>query len=531
MHLVESFLAAIIREDGESLVLHVGERPVVVSGRGPREVASAPMTLEGMDALLGDLLSAEAQRALAEFGAVETELAPSAVASGERFTVVAARGGDDVWIELRRKRGAPAPAAADERSTLGQISSSVRASRRPADDSTPASAPTLNESAVILPLSRTTVRHEPTVRPMSPRTAGLDRLLRLASARGAEALYLFSNARPSIRVDGEIGTLEGEGSLTPQDVEALILEVLPDRLEGGLLVEREWICDIKDVGRVRCLAFSDHRGPGGIFRMIPARAISAEQLGLSREIQGLCAEPEGLVLVTGPRASGKSTLLEAFVDLINRTRSDHVITVESRVKVVHENRTAIVSQREVRGGTHEWLAMLRGALRESPDVLVIEDLRAPEVAAEAVEAAASGYLVIAGIPAHSAPEAISRLIDQALPERRAALQAAIAETLRGVVAQVLLRKASGGRIAARELLLGTSSVASLIADGNLAQLPLALDSGRKHGMVPLTDALVAFVQSGVVDVREAWRKASNRAGLLKQLKREGIDTSVIERMA
>ena len=314
-------------------------------------------------------------------------------------------------------------------------------------------------------------------------------------------------------------------------MEALVLEVLPDRLEGGLLVEREWICDIKDVGRVRCLVFSDHRGPGGIFRMIPARAISAEQLGLSREIQGLCAEPEGLVLVTGPRASGKSTLLAAFVDLINRTRSDHVITVESRVKVVHENRTAIVSQREVRGGTHEWLAMLRGALRESPDVLVIEDLRAQEVAAEAVEAAASGYLVIAGIPAHSAPEAISRLIDQAPPERRAALQAAIAETLRGVVAQVLLRKASGGRIAARELLLGTSSVASLIADGNLAQLPLALDSGRKHGMVPLTDALVAFVQSGVVDVREAWRKASNRAGLLKQLKREGIDTSVIERLA
>ncbi len=531
MHLVESFLAAIVREDGESLVLHVGERPVVVSGRGPREVTSAPMTLAGMDGLLGDLLSPEAQRALADFGAVETELAPSTVASGERFTVVAARGGDDVWIELRRKRGAPASAVADERSNVGQISSSVRASRRPADDSPPASSSTLTESAVILPLSRTAVRHEPSIRHTSPRTAGLDRLLRLASARGAEALYLFSNARPSIRVDGEISTLEDEASLTAQDVEALVLEVLPDRMDGGLPVEREWICDISDVGRVRCLAFSDHRGPGGIFRVIPVRAISAEQLGLSREIQGLCAEPEGLVLVTGPRASGKSTLLAAFVDLINRTRSDHVITIESRVKVVHENRTAIVSQREVRGGTHEWLAMLRGALRENPDVIVIEDLRAPELAAEAIEAAASGYLVIAGIPAHSAPEAISRLIDQALPERRAALQAALAKTLRGVVAQVLLRKASGGRVAARELLLGTSSVASLIGDGNVAQLPLALDSGRKHGMVPLTDALVAFVQSGVVDVREAWRKASNRAGLLKQLKREGIDTSVIERLA
>jgi twitching motility protein PilT len=285
------------------------------------------------------------------------------------------------------------------------------------------------------------------------------------------------------------------------------------------------------VGRVRCLAFGDHRGPGGIFRMIPARAISAEQLGLSREIQGLCAEPEGLVLVTGPRASGKSTLLAAFVDLISRTRRDYVITVESRVRVVHDNRMGIVSQREVRGGAHEWLATIRGALRENPDVLVVEDLRAPEVAAEAIEAAASGYLVIAGIPAHSAPEAVTRLIEQALPERRSSIQAALAETLRGVVTQVLLRKSAGGRIAARELLLGTPSVSSLIAEGKLAQLPLALDSGRRHGMVPLTDALVAFIQSGVIDVREAWRKSSNRAGLLKQLKREGIDTTVIERLA
>ena len=201
------------------------------------------------------------------------------------------------------------------------------------------------------------------------------------------------------------------------------------------------------------------------------------------------------------------------------------------MKVVHDNRMGIVSQREVRGGAHEWLATIRGALRENPDVLVVEDLRAPEVAAEAIDAAASGYLVIAGIPAHSAPEAVTRLIEQAMPERRGSVQAALAETLRGVVAQVLLRKSSGGRVAARELLLGTPSVASLIAEGKLAQLPLALDSGRKHGMVPLTDALVAFIQSGVIDVREAWRKSSNRAGLLKQLKREGIDTSVVERLA
>jgi twitching motility protein PilT len=162
---------------------------------------------------------------------------------------------------------------------------------------------------------------------------------------------------------------------------------------------------------------------------------------------------EGLILVTGPRASGKSTLIAAFVDIINRTRSEHVITLESQVKVVHEPRNALISQREVRGTGEDLLASLRGVLREAPDVIVIEDLRTPEVIAEAIAAASAGHLVIAGIAAPSAPEAVSRLLEQAPAERRPQLQAMLAETLRGVVAQVLLRKSGGGRVAARELLL------------------------------------------------------------------------------
>jgi twitching motility protein PilT len=514
VHLVNSLLAAIVREDGESLVLHVGERPVVVSSRGPSEIASSAMTLESMDALLTDLLRTEARQALTEFGAVEADVAPSSLVPDERFTVVAARGGDDIWIEIRRRR--PTAGAAPQRP-----SEAVMPAGRTPEDS---------ESAVVLPIVRHPARGD-APRPAPPRLTGLDRLLRLASARGAEALYLFSQARPSMRVDGEILTLEGEPVLGPQDVEGLMLEVQPERQDETLAAGSEWIADVKDVGRVRCVSFRDHRGPGGIFRMIPARVASADQLGLSREIQALCGEAEGLVLVTGPRASGKSTLLAAFVDLINRTRGEYVITLETRVKVLHDSRSALVSQREVRGTTDELLATLRGALRESPDVLVIEELRSPEVAAEAIQAAASGHLVICGLPAPSAPDAVGRLLDLCPAERRPQLQALVAETLRGVVAQVLLRKSGGGRVAARELLLGTPGVAGLIAEGKLSQLTLALDNGRRHGMVPLTDALVAFVQSGAVDVKEAWRRAGNRASLLKQLKREGIDTSFTERLA
>jgi twitching motility protein PilT len=410
------------------------------------------------------------------------------------------------------------------------------APQRPSEASMPAgrdttTQPTQAEPAVVLPISRNPARGDVPARPASPRLTGLDRLLRLASARGAEALYLFSQARPSIRVDGALQPLETEAVLAAQDVEGLLLEAMPDRPDDGMPVESEWICEIQDVGRVRCLTFQDHRGPGGIFRMIPTRVASADQLGLSREIQALCSEPEGLILVTGPRASGKSTLLAAFVDLINRTRGDYIITLESRVKVLHESRTGLVSQREVRGGADDQLATLRGALRESPDVIVIEDLRSADVVAEAVQAAAAGHLVIGGLPAHSAPEAVERLLDLCPRDRRAQLQPLVAETLRGVVTQVLLRKSGGGRVAAREVLLGTPGIAALIAEGKLAQLALALDNGRRHGMVPLTDALVAFVQSGAVDVKEAWRRASDRASLLKQLKREGIDTSFTERLA
>lgn len=536
MQLVESLVAAVVREDGDALVMHVGEKPTVMTGRGPVVLSAGPLTLAAMTDLLRELLPPDAQQALDEFGAVEADLPHTTAGGAERFTVVAARGGDDIWIELRRQRVLPFDLPAPDGSAVAQQgparsappsrpASHAPAPSRRAEDRQPAAEP-----ASVLPLARSFVKSDGRRVPASPRLAGLDRLLRLAAARGAETLYLFSQARPSIRVDGEIGILDAEPVLGPSDVEALLLEAMPDPREESA-DGTEWIVDIPDVGRVRCVSFRDHRGPGGVFRMIPARAISADQLGLSREIQGLCAEPEGLVLVTGPRSSGKSTLMAAFVDLINRTRSDHVITLESRIKVVHESRSSLVSQREVRGDTEALLAALRAALRENPDVLVIEDLRAPEVVAEALEAASSGHLVIGGLAAHSATTALERIVDQMPPERRAPVQALLAESLRGVVAQVLLRKTGGGRVAARELLLSSSSVAQLIAEGKIAQVPLAMESGRRIGMVPLTDALVAFVQSGAVDVREAWRKASDRPALIKAFKREGIDTSFAERLA
>src|SRR5438132_1561531 len=388
--------------------------------------------------------------------------------------------------------------------------------------------------AVVVAMARNPVRFEQVSAPIGdPTMDGLQRLLRISAARGASTLYLSSGAKPSVRVDGELQNLEGEPVLTGRDVESLLLTLMPERSHEALRTgaTSEWICDIEEVGRVRCMSFRDHSGPGGVFRLMPTRTVSAEQLGLPRAMQALATEPEGMVLVAGPRSSGKRTVISAFVDLINRSRRDHVITIEREINVVHPRGSSFISQREVRGDDHDMLAAARAALREDPDVLVIEDLRTAGLMNVALEAAASGRLVIGGFSAHTATAAIDRIIDLYAPEHRRQVQLALADNVRGVIAQVLLKKVGGGRTAARELLLNTPAVSSVIAEGKTSQLPMAIEGGRRYGMMPLCDALVGLVQGGVVDAREAYRHASDRAGLLAALERTGVDISFVERLA
>jgi twitching motility protein PilT len=386
---------------------------------------------------------------------------------------------------------------------------------------------------VVVPLARTPIKPEPVSVPFTPsEDAALMHTLRVAAARGASTVYVVAQSKPMIRIDGEIGPLESEPTLTAADVDRLVMELAPprrrDALQNGPV---EWLCDVPEIGRVRCMTFKDHRGPGVLFRMFPPRAISADQLGLTPEVQALCQQSDGLVLVTGARASGKSTLLNAFVDLINRTRSDHVITIESQIGFVHESRRSFISQRESRGDSELAATYARAALREDPDVMMIEDLKSPELVSAALEAAESGRLVLASVPASSTIGALERLIEVFPADRRAKARTALATALRGVIAQVLLRRAKGGRVAAREILLNTPAVSQLVLEGKMFQLPVALDSGRRHGMVPLTDSLAAHVRDGTVQVAEAYRKALDRAALVALLKREGIDTSFAERLA
>jgi twitching motility protein PilT len=381
-------------------------------------------------------------------------------------------------------------------------------------------------AAVVLPLTRQP-KAEGGGEARVPVTTTLQRLLRLAAARGAGTVYVVANTAPLVRIDGEFSTLEGEPTLSAAFVDRLLSEVAPSA--RGASPSVEWLIDVPEIGRVRCVAFRDHRGPGVIFRMVPARAISADQLGLSAEVQALCSEADGLILVTGGRGSGKSTLLTSFVDLINRTRSDHIITTESQIDFVHEHKRSFISQREVRG-EDAMVSALRAACREEPDVLIVEDLRTQELAALALDAAESGRLVFASVPGLSTPSALERLIEMFPAERREKVQASLAGTLRGIVSQVLLRKLRGGRVAAREVLINTPAVAGLIVEGKTFQLPAALENGRAAGMISFAESLASLVREGTVHPAHAHRKAPNRDQFVAALRRSGVDTAVAERL-
>ena len=566
-----------VRADGDALVMHVGERPYVVVGAGTQELSSQILNLGAMTGMLQQLLPAAAQDSLEEFGAVEHRLPPR---DHDAFTVVAARGGDDIWIEIRRRRKSVAAVAAppvnlDVPPTLVDVPVPVAAIDQPAQVSeaplevmaepvlvseepapvveelpivadAPAlveeplaidepvvidEAPAVAERAPVLQMTRT-VRIEVPPRAAAMRGSGVERLLRLAAARAASALFVTSDCRPSIRVEGDIRPLDGEPPLSRADVESAVMEIVPEAEQEavGRGESTEWLTEFADLGRVRCITFTDHRGPGVVFHMIATRAATAEQLGLSREVQALATEPQGLVLVAALPGNGKSTLVSALVDLVNRQRAEYVVTLERQIRLVHDNRTAIVSQREIRGGVDDALSAARAALREDPDVLAVDDLASAHMVPLLLQAASEG-LVFVSITAPSTIEAVERFVELAPADARAGVRAAMAETFRGAVAQVLLKKSGGGRVAAREVLLATAAVVRVISDGSSGQLQAALEGGRKHGMVPLADALVGLVHSGVVDVREAFRKSPDRDRLLAGLKREGIDTSVVERLA
>ena len=361
-------------------------------------------------------------------------------------------------------------------------------------------------------------------------TANIDALFRQMCEAGASDLHLSVGAPPIVRKDGRMAPLDPAAPmLGVDDVEALLAPIMPDanRAEFSARHDTDFAYEIPGLARFRANAFFDRRGPGGVFRVIPSDILTAEQLGLSPHILKLCELQKGLVLVTGPTGSGKSTTLCAMIDHINQTRHDHVITIEDPIEFVHENKNCLINQREIRTHTDSFKDALRAALREDPDIVLVGELRDLETVAIAIETAETGHLVFGTLHTTTAPSTVDRVIDQFPADRQAQIRIMLSESLRGVIAQNLCRKIGGGRVAALEVLIATSAVSNLIREGKTFQITSTMQVGKAFGMVTLNDALMELVTKKIVAPDEAYAKSVDKAGMESLLKRTGFNPKAV----
>ena len=356
----------------------------------------------------------------------------------------------------------------------------------------------------------------------------MEALLRTLVSTGASDLHLRSDEPPVLRHHGELARQEGE-PLSAGRVEALLSSIMPprDRAEFGEAGDVDWAYEIEGLARFRCNAARDRRGPLGVFRVIPAAVQTADQLGLSREVQALCALNKGLVLVTGPTGSGKSTTLAAMLDLVNRTRTDHILTIEDPIEFVHPSKNCLVTQRQVGLHTRSFKQALRAALREDPDVILVGEMRDLETVSIAIETAETGHLVFGTLHTTTAASTVDRIIDQFPADRQSQVRVMLAESLRGVIAQTLCKRIGGGRVAAREILLSIPAISNLIREGKTYQIPSIMQTNRKGGMVTLNDALLELVEQKQVEPQEAYGRAVDKAGLAAALKARRVDMSFL----
>jgi twitching motility protein PilT len=356
-----------------------------------------------------------------------------------------------------------------------------------------------------------------------PRSA-LDALLRVLSAQKASDLHLRVGEPPILRRDGELMRITGAAPLGADQLEQMLMASMPEknREEFRDRNDTDFALDIPGVARFRGNVLRDRCGVAAVFRLIPSTILTAEQLGLSEHEKALCNLTKGLVLVTGPTGSGKSTTLCGMIDLVNRTRHDHIITIEDPIEFVHASKKCIITQRQVGVHTDSFKSALRAALREDPDVILVGELRDLETIAIAIETAETGHLVFGTLHTTTAPSTVDRLIDQFPSDRQAQVRTMLSESLKGVISQTLVKKKGGGRAAAREVLLANTAISNLIREGKTFQIPTILQTSKKLGMVTMNDALLDLVERDVVDANDALLKAVDKGGFLQALQSRGI---------
>ncbi len=333
-------------------------------------------------------------------------------------------------------------------------------------------------------------------------------LLAFSAKQGASDLHLSAGLPPMIRVDGDVRRINLP-PLEHTEVHGLIYEIMNDKQRKDFeeFLESDFSFEVPGVARFRVNAFNQNRGAGAVFRTIPSKVLTMEDLNLGQVFKDISMVPRGLVLVTGPTGSGKSTTLAAMIDYINDNRYDHILTIEDPIEFVHESKKCLVNQREVHRDTHGFNEALRAALREDPDIILVGELRDLETIRLALTAAETGHLVFGTLHTTSAAKTIDRVIDVFPAEEKDMVRSMLSESLNAVISQTLLKKVNGGRIAAHEIMIGTPAIRNLVREGKVAQMYSAIQTGAGVGMQTLDQCLQELVQKRLVSRDTAKEKA------------------------
>ena len=353
-------------------------------------------------------------------------------------------------------------------------------------------------------------------------------LLRKMFQMGASDLHVTSNHKPLIRLHGDMQELSDQPVITPERMQALLGSIMMPHNASQFedIHDTDFAHEIAGLARFRVNVFMDRFGMGAVFRTIPMDIVTAEKLGLSKEILDLCFLSKGLVLVTGPTGSGKSTTLCALVDYINRHRKDHIITIEDPIEFVHQKKNCLINQREVHIHTKSFANALRAALREDPDIVLVGEMRDLETIAIAIETAETGHLVFGTLHTTTAASTVDRIIDQFPADRQSQIRTMLASSLKGVISQTLCKKVAGGRVAALEFLFVNSAVSNLIREGKIYQIPSVMQTAKQQGMMLLNESLFKYVCDKVVSPEEAYVKAIDKQGFVTMLKSKAIQINL-----
>ncbi|MGI8402458.1 MAG: type IV pilus twitching motility protein PilT [Gemmatimonadaceae bacterium] len=492
---LDRFLNILVSNNASALNLSEGEVATVMIKDSPRPVMKQPLTSAQILTLVREIAPAAAPHSLDLNGAVRFEYSST-----------------DGLFEVSLTQN-------------GKISARIEPRAR---GSAKLTTPGAEQAPVDVARPEVSRAEAPSVEAGGDRALEkIETLLRLLVSNKASDLHLRAGSPPLLRANGEIAPIAGEPSLSSEEIDVMLASVMleQNRVEFKEINDTDFAHEIVGLARFRGNALRDRKGIGAVFRAIPAAVVNVEQMGLSQEVQRLCHLTKGLVLVTGPTGSGKSTTLCALIDLINRTRSDHVITIEDPIEFVHESKKCLITQRHVGVHTSSFKHALRAALREDPDIVLVGELRDLETVSMAIETAETGHLVFGTVHTSTAVSTVDRVIDQFPPDRQAQIRVMLSESLKGVISQVLCKKIGGGRVAAREIMLSTPSVSNLIREGKTFQLPSVLQTSRRLGMVTMNDALIDLVDTRMVEPQEAYLKATDKVGIINLLKQRGKDVS------